>query len=516
MINVKTIRRLSAALAVLLSSGCMMTGPDYSTPDADIADAWHAADPIVKTGAVSADWWQAFNDPTLNGLIDNAYQQNLPLRIAGLRVLEARAVRGIAAGQFWLQVQEINSRSTAIGLSNEFQTGGAGSLPKRHYKDFSLGFDAVWELDFWGRFRRGVESADANLQATVGDYDNILVTLIADVAATYVEIRAFEERIALAQSNITLQKETLAITETRLKNGVSTELDVLQAKSNLTNTQALVPSLEQGLIQTRNRLSILLGVTPGVLDKQLGAAAKIPSAPAELAVGIPADLLRRRPDIRSAERVAAAQSAQIGIAKTDLLPHFALIGTIGMRANQFDDMFDKQAVTSGVGPGISWSILNYGRIRNNIRVQDARFEALITAYRDTVLRANAEAENALATFLKSRQRVGFLVQSVDAARRSVVLARLQYTNGTVDFVRLLDAETLLVLQQDNLTASRRDVARGLIALYKALGGGWEIRNGKEFVPESTRLRMHDRTNWGDVLSPGYSTGSDLGFERPKD
>jgi outer membrane protein TolC len=291
-----------------------------------------------------------------------------------------------------------------------------------------------------------------------------------------------------------------------------TELDVQQAKSLLGSTQALIPRLQASLRQAKNGLSILLGKLPGEVDQILGESKAIPTVPPEVGVGVPAELLRRRPDIRLAERQLATQSPRIGVAKADLYPHFVLFGSIGIRSSDaaltaagglsgstFSDLWDSDSIEFFGGPAFKWDILNYGRIKNRVRVQDARFQQLVANYQNTVLRAAQEVEDAMAAFLRTQEEAGFLSNSVAAAARSVELSLIQYREGLVDYQRVLDTQRFLAQDQDLLTATTGSVALNLVAIYKALGGGWQIRAGKDFVPDETKAEMRERTGWGKLL-----------------
>jgi len=495
--------RLSLALltATLLFSGCAAVGPDFVKPEAPMSQQWtenKTAESVVKTESADySSWWKGFNDPVLDRLIETAYQENLDLRGAGLRILEARAVLGITVGQQLPQSQEVNGTAAAINSSKNV----ANPVPNRYFSDYQLGFDAAWELDFWGRFRRGVESAEANLNASVADYDSALVTLTAEVARAYVSIRTFDERIRLAEENVKLQQRSLEIADVRFRHGIVTELDVTQAKTLLLNTKALIPLLQMGKHQAENSLAILLGMPPSKIRPLLGEEenVSIPSAPSEVAVGIPADLLRRRPDIRFAELEAAAQCARIGIAKADLFPAISLVGAIGYGSEDISDLFASEAFSGYIGPGISWKILNYGRIKNNVRVQDARFEQALVNYGNAVLKAYQEVEDALVGFVRVGEQAGYLAGGVSASKRSVELSMVQYADGVIDYNRVITVQNSLVTQQDSwVTAKGKDILY-LIALYKALGGGWQIRQSKDFVPEETVNTMRARTDWGTML-----------------
>ncbi|NIL98974.1 MAG: efflux transporter outer membrane subunit [Planctomycetales bacterium] len=467
----------------------LKVGPNYQRPAAHVADQWiDAQDPHVVSRSVDhSHWWTALNDPTLDMLVQLAYQQNLPLRVAALRVMESRAQLGVARGSLFPQQQQAIGEYQRSQISRTTSTSrrftdlppdlGNIGIP-RTTNLWNVGFDAAWELDIWGRFRRNIEAADASLNATVEDYDSVLVTLIGDVAATYVEYRTFETRLKFAQQNIEIQQGSLELAEVRFENGATTELDVQQARSTLANTEAALPALDARRRQAANRLCILLGMPPRDLANLLGDQAPIPEAPAEVVVGIPAELLRRRPDVRRAEREVAAQSARIGVAVADLYPAFNIVGSLTVQSADLRDLFQGSSVAGFLtGPGIRWNILNYGRIRNNIRVQDALFQQAVVNYENAVLLANQEVEDALIEFLRARQRFAALQRAVRATERSVELALTQYRDGAVDFNRVFSLQESLVIQQDNLANTQGDIAISLIRVYKALGGGWQIRLG---------------------------------------
>jgi len=488
------LRALGVALALaLLATGCttgpgewirngFKVGPNYCRPRAPVADQWiDTEDPHVQAQAADyGHWWGVFDDPVLNELVEAAYEQNLPLKIAGMRILEARAQLGRATGDLFPQRQEMFGVFARNELSHNSYPFGQFPLPKWEYDFWSLGLGnslspVSWELDFWGRFRRGIESAEANMNAQIESYDDALVILQAEVAATYIQVRTLEERLALARQNVELQKNTLRITQDRFDQGVVSELDVQQARSVLGATESLIPVLQMGRRKAQNRLCTLMGMPPRDLEAELGGPGATPTTPPEVAVGIPAELLRRRPDVRRAEREAAAQCARIGIAESELYPHFSISGYIAFDAENFADVFDWDSIAGHVGPSFRWNILNYGRILNDVRVQEARFSQAVLNYQETVLRANEEAENAITFYLREQARVKSLDQSTAATARAVELANIQYEQGLIDFQRVLDSQRALVLQQDTLAESRGNVALNLIGLYKALGGGWEMR-----------------------------------------
>jgi NodT family efflux transporter outer membrane factor (OMF) lipoprotein len=489
-----------------LVGGCTTVGPDFETPESDVAEGWlETEDQRISSRAGDNDeWWKAFNDPVLESLIQQAAEQNKTLQIAGLRVFEARANLGIAAGSMYPQVQQAGGSVGRVQISENADP--ISNLPDSiaqsvdtSFGNYRLGFDASWELDFWGRFSRTVESADANMAATLASYDDVLVTLFGEVAGAYVLLRTFEEQLAVAESNVAIQQRSLEISETRNRNQLTTELDPQIARAFLRDTQALVPPLTAAIRKVKNALCLLLGKPPGALDAELSAGAAIPVPPTEVTIGIPAELLRRRPDIRRAEALAASQSARIGIAKAEMYPAFSLLGNVGLAANKGSDLFDSDSLR-GLGlVGFRWNILNYGRIRNLVRVEDARFQQLIVNYQNTVLRAAREVEDSTANFIAAQEEAVFLEDGAIASQRAVDLSLIQYRDGTADYTRVLDAQRFLLLQQSGLTRARGKAAGSVVALYKALGGGWEQRNLDSLVSDETKNTMRERSNWGALL-----------------
>jgi NodT family efflux transporter outer membrane factor (OMF) lipoprotein len=499
-------RSLASLLAAtLLLGGCTALGPDFVKPEVVEEESWLDENKeISSTTPQQNEWWKLFNDPVLNTLIEKAYNQNLPLQVAGLRIYEARAQLGIATGLQYPQTQVAGGSATANRLSEN--SPNFIPLADESFINYQAGFDAAWELDFWGRYRRGIESADANVSATVADYDNALVSLTAEVARVYVNIRILEERLTIAYNNIELQQKSLRIATVRYTNGATTELDVQQAKTNLAITRAQVPVLTRQLRQAKNALSVLMGMPPAELSGMLGGPGTIPVAPDQVAVGIPAELLRRRPDVRQAELQAASQSALIGVAETDLYPSFSLLGSIGFQTSDTgnssaNDLFNSDSLGYSVGPAFSWNILNYGRLRNNVRIQDARYQQTIVNYQNTVLTAYQEVEDAMVGFIQAREESGIRAEGTQSAKRSTEISNIQYREGSVDFQRVIDSERTLVTQQDLWTQARGDISLNLIAMYKALGGGWELREGQDFISGENRKAMEERTNWGDLLQP---------------
>ncbi len=488
-----------------------MVGPDTVQPKAPVPEKWIESDDArIATEPIDyTQWWEVFHDETLNELIETAYKQNLTLQIAGIRILEARAQLGIAVGELYPQTQQARGETSRNRIS-ENQANTSPGLDKSYW-DYSTGFDAAWELDFWGKFRRAVEAGVANLEASIADYDTFLVSLLAEVAQTYVSIRTTEQRLAFAEDNAAIQKESLRIATARFKGGLVTELDVTQARTLLETTLATIPSFLADLRTAKNSLAILLGLMPHEVDALLVTVKPIPSVPPKVLVDIPADLLRRRPDIQLAELQIATQSPLIGVAQADLYPRFTLLGSIGLRSSDssqtkagdsgFSDMFESDSFELFAGPSIEWNLFNYGRIKNRVRVEDARLEQLIVNYKDTVLKAYQEVEDALVGFLRRQEEEGFLVNSVKASRRSVELSQQQYLEGLVDYQRVLDAQRSLSELEDGLSIVTGSVATNLIAIYKALGGGWQIREGQDFVAAEYIEAMRNRTDWGRLLSP---------------
>ncbi len=511
--------RAGAMAALLAAAGCQSVGPDYTPPAAVTADSWLAGSPVSASSA-EAQWWKVFKDPILDGLIEQAASGNLNLKIAGLRVIEARALRGIAAGQFFPQVQSLQG---TVG-DRQLSVNSPAAIGDRSYADADIRLQAAWEMDFWGKFRRNLEATDAQMQAAVGDYDSVMVALIGDVATNYVIIRSLQERVAIAEANGSLQEATLELTNLRFKAGKVSELDVTTARATLANTQARVPDLRNSLRSAKLALALLLGKRPEAFEELFNTNAFTPEAPTSIAAGVPADLLRRRPDIRAAERAIAVASARIGVATADLYPSISITGNTGFAAASLDnarnskmsDIFSADSFTGFIGLSINWPIFNYGRIENNIRASDARFEQALANYQQRVLTAASEVESNLYALLQREKQAASLTESVNAARRSEELAQIQYRNGAADFIRLNDAQSTLFERQETLVATKALAALAAINTYRALGGGWEIRGGSEFVDQDTAERMKARTNWGDVLRSDYTSGKDMFIARPGD
>ncbi|MCS6852323.1 MAG: efflux transporter outer membrane subunit [Gemmataceae bacterium] len=472
----------AGALAVL--AGCtplrdyvrngFKVGPNYARPPAPVADHWIDADDVRVRSVPTDDshWWQVFNDPVLDALVRTAYEQNLTLKEAGYRVLERRALLGIATGRLFPQEQFMNGSYNRVALST--QVANRQFIAEAFYNQWNYGFGLAWELDFWGRFRRTIEAARAELNASVEDYDQVLVTLVADVASEYVTLRTLQQRLVYARQNVALQRESLKIAQARFKSGQASEVDVNQAQSDVSTTESRVEELEILHREANNRLCVLLGIPPEELRPSLGER-PIPTAPPEVALGIPADLLRRRPDVRRVERQLAAQCARIGVADSLLYPHLSITGSFGWSAQEFADLFTSQAFRGIFAPGFNWNLFNYGRLLNLVRAEDARFQELVAKYQNTVLTANAEVEDGIVNFLRAQRKARLLREAADAELRAVREAITQYRNGLVDFNRVALIQERLVQRQDLLAQAEGEVAQGLIQIYRALGGGWQMR-----------------------------------------
>lgn len=467
---------LLMGFVTIMLSGCIAVGPDYKTPDLPAPADWSRSLEGGVTAATPdsealAQWWSALSDPDLSNLIERATAGNLDLKTAQARVREARARRGVAqAGLF----PTLNAGGSA--------TRGRGSeqLSRGEIQDlYRLGFDASWELDIFGRVRRSIEAAQGDLEASEADYHDVLVSLVAEVALNYVEARTLQTQLAVAEENLKSQQETLQLTQWRFEAGLVSRLDVEQARGNLESTRAQLPKLRSGIEEAKNRLAVLLGAFPGALEGQLGPRKPIPEAPAEVTIGVPAETLRRRPDVRRAERQLAAQTARIGVATADLYPTFSLPGSIGLEALTTHNFFDTANRAWSVAGSFAWTIFKGGAIRQNIEVQNALQEQALNQYEGTIRTALEEVENALVAYAEEQNRKQALTEATDAAQKSADLARNQYASGLIDFQSVLDAERSLLTFQDQLAQSRGQVTSNLISLYKALGGGWTAMMGAQ-------------------------------------
>jgi NodT family efflux transporter outer membrane factor (OMF) lipoprotein len=458
------------ALSGLLA-GCAV-GPDYVPPATRAPDLW-AQDlgrGLVDGKADLRTWWTALDDPELDRLIERATAGNLDIRQAVARIREARANLGIAGGELYPSVDGIGSAERSR-VSNKV----AGQVaPPQHRTDtlYTVGLDATWEIDFWGRIRRNIESADASIGASIEDYRDTLVVLYAEVARNYVEVRTLQTRIQSALDNVRAQRSSLQLTIDRNRAGLAPDLDVRQAQLNLATTEAFVPTLRSALAQAIDRLAVLLGEYPNSLKDEFAEAAPIPQPPEDIMIGVPSDMIRQRPDIRSAERQLAAQTAQIGVATAELYPQFTLSGSFAFESFSFDNWIEKQARSFSFGPAFRWNLFDAGRIRSNIEAQDALTEQALVGYEQTVLSAAEEVENAIAAYVQEQDRLEALRRSVVAARQSVALVETLYRTGLTDFQNVLDTQRSQFQQEDAQAESAGLVTQNLIQIYRALGGGW--------------------------------------------
>ncbi len=407
------------------------------------------------------------------------------------------------------------SAATPLALKN---------AKNNHFWTDALAGQAAWELDFWGKFRRGVESADAAYLASIASYDQVLVSLLGDVAATYIGIRTTEALIGIAHENIRKQEDSLKIAQAKFNAGGASELDVFQAKQVLEETQSAIPQLDIQLAQGRNALCVLLGIPPQQLGSLLARSRGIPTPPRMIAVGIPADLVRRLPNIRAAELAALAQSAKIGVAESELFPAISITGTFGGSAStanghNLGQAFTSKGIAYAAGPAFQWNILNSGQITNNVRLQDATLQQLLFDYQNAVLAAEQQVDNGIATFVYSRTQAEYLRRSAADANSSLIAAKAQFQSGLKTFTDVLIAEQNLFGAQTAWVVARGNVSLGATTIYRSLGGGWQIREDSEFVPPATVAQLRARTDWGVLLpppgqpqppTPGLPTPADLG------
>jgi len=481
--NKRLKKKLTCALnlaAFWMFFGCAAVGPDYVKPEMETPVQWQTE---LRDGLRSqpmdpetlAKWWQTFDDPVLTVLIEEAVNSNLDVRSAAARLREARARRGISGADRFPTIDASGS-ATRTRSSESIGTGIEQDL-------YNVGFDASWEIDLFGGVRRSVEKADANVAASQEELHDVLVSITAEIALNYVEVRSYQTRLSIAQANRDAQAETFQLVQNRYDAGLAAQLELEQARYNLESTRAEIPSLNTALEQAKNRLALLLGRQPGVLPQEVTERRPIPVTPVEIAVGVPADTLRRRPDVRQAEWELAAQTASIGVATAELYPKFSLFGSIGLESLSSDDLFNTRNRTYSFGPSFSWRIFDTGRVRQQIEVETALQEQALIAYEAAILTALEDVENALVAYADEQVRRGALVQASAAAERAVTQARNQYRAGLSDFQNVLDSQRSLLSYQDQLAASDGTVTSNLVRLYKALGGGWEAMNGAPLTIE---------------------------------
>lgn len=466
---------LLGSIVGLALAGCKV-GPDYKAPEMAMPGSFS------ESGASSNDpvgdlsrWWTVFGDPSLDSLIARSLDGNIDLQIAAARIREARANRGVVASAWYPDVEASGSYRHARSSRNSV-TGGAGDFGfKRDVDSFIGGFDAAWELDVFGGTARAVESADAQIQSAVEARRDVMVILVAEIAANYIDLRGAQREIITTRSNLKTQQDTLELTRQRAKAGIVSDLDVARSEAQVATTAATIPTLEQRVRQDMHRLAVLLGRDPLSLVEELNPAGSNPATTVPVVpVGIPSELLRRRPDIRRAERNLAAATADIGVATADLFPRFSLNGSFGWSSELPKNFFNEQSIFWGFGPSVRLPIFNAGRIRSNIDATDARAQQALSIYEQTVLVALQDVEDALVAYEKEQARREELQRAVDSNRRAVSLSQELNNRGLVDFLSVLDAQRALFVTEALLVESDARISINLVSLYKALGGGWEM------------------------------------------
>lgn len=508
-----SLRILALAGAAATLGGCTTVGPDFERPRVPWLSGWSggsletlAADLRRPRNGSLPQWWHNFNDPVLDQLVAEAQRVNPNVRIAGLRIMEARAQLGIADSTRYPQVQQATAQVLGVG---EQRSSGRDTSAWTANVGFSLG----WEIDFWGKFRRSIESADAAYLASIAQYDDIQVLMAAQVAGLYCTIRTVELRLRISRENAELQKRSLQITELHFKSGNESELDVQQAKAQYLGTLSTVPPLEIALRQAQNALSILLARPPGPLPEMEEGKERIPQAGLDVIVDMPAQLLRRRPDVRAVEMQLAAQSALIGVSVADLYPSISLLGALGLSGSTLEGA--SRVLSGTIGPSLVWNVFDHGRLTNTVLVQDARFQQLYEQYQNTVLQAARDVDDASVGFTKTGEQIVLLADAVKAAQRSLEIADRQYNEGLVDFQRVLDSQRTLFSEQDQLVASRGSQSQSLITLYKAMGGGWEAARSRPVLDDATQEAMGRRSDWKGLLAAPLPAPGDAVLPPPE-
>jgi NodT family efflux transporter outer membrane factor (OMF) lipoprotein len=483
-------------------AACTNLGPDYQEPDVAWLAGWETdlyGQALTAAPDQSQDlgfWWQAFNDPVLNELIDIARRENPSLRIAGLSILESKALLGIATGARYPQVQRANGSWTRV---DSWPTEGDNSGDHSDLNTYDVGFDVGWEVDFWGRYRRGIESADAAFFASITNQQNVQVLLAAQVEEAYYAYRTTARQIEIARENAALQQRSLEITTKLFESGQSAELDVQQALTQYLATVSAIPDLEIALKQIENSLCVLLGRSPGDLPEIASVPPRLPELNPLFIDDFAASLLMRRPDVRTAAWGVAAQSAQIGVARADLYPSISLFGTIGWSGSSVNGT--DATLTSGVGPAFTWNLFNYGRIENNVRLQDARLQQAIEGYQLTVLAAASEIDSAAISVVKTKDQQALLADALQAAERSLALSTKRYQEGYSDFQRVLTAQQSRAARSASYVANQGAHISSVISFYKALGGGWQPADSDDLIP-GVQGRQNDERSRSEAREPG--------------
>ncbi|MCB1690257.1 MAG: TolC family protein [Halioglobus sp.] len=513
------------AVLIVLVAGCTTVGPNFTPPaEPQLPTQWSAEEVASETREIGA-WWELFNDPVLSRLIEQGAQQNLAIAAAGLRIVQARAALGISDALVFPQQQQVNGNFSGLYRNEDWFKSAGASL------------DVGWEMDIWGKYARGIESSEASLYASIASYHDVLVSISAEIARNYINYRTAEERMYLSRQNIAIQQRVVEMTQVQFDAGNVSELDVQQAKAQLYGTQSALPALNLARLQARNAIAVLLGTIPEEiepllhmasdrkipdLDKRIGETtgsgdtaanyekySVIPRAP-EPRNPVAAQVVMRRPDLQVAELQARAQSARIGLAEADLYPQFFLFGSVGVsqtvRSSNSFDLSD--SVTATVGPGLSWNIFQYGRIKNRVRVEDALFQESLANYNQSVLDAVREVSDSLEGYYNNVEKSKFDFGAVEASIRAFNISFNQYNNGLVSYERLLSTVETMTLREDAYAQTRGNIANQVVSLYKALGGGWEPFEGQPVVSPETVKQMESRTDWGDYLEPQVLSGED--------
>ena len=462
-----------AVILLLISTGCRV-GPDYKKPDVNMPVEFVSTLPNVEVG-ISGDlsmWWKNLDDPVLDSLVDKVMQGNLDLKVAGDRIAQAQAVRSIISSS---DKPAIDVEGSAMRESYSLNSLFGPFLPNRRNNDYIGAFDASWELDLFGRTARSVEAAEADIDAEKENRRAVMVAMSAGVAKQYILLRQLQKQIEVANNNIQIQQSTLDVVKHRFEAGMVNELVLQQAEAQLEVTLAVLPKLDTALKQAIHRIGILTGQEPRALEKQLMVNGEIPAIKPMIPIGLPSELLTRRPDIRQAERNLAAATANIGVATADLFPRFSLTGALGQESTNTGSFADSESRTWSLASGFSWPVLDWGKIRANIRLQDAKQQQALNIYTKTILIALEDVENALVAYGNEQQRLRFLEAGTEANRKSVEMATQRYQKGLVDFLNVLDAQRQLYQSEDAMIVSRGQLALSLIALYESLGGGWNMQ-----------------------------------------
>ena len=457
-------------------AGCTV-GPDYHQPTDHAPDAWSSpvAGGLTDSAAEAASWWSSFNDAELNSLIERAVKANLDLRVSEARLRQARAVRGRSVADFGPTVDTPASFARQLQSKNQ-PLIGALPLPANfpfEYDVYNAGFDAAWEIDLFGGKRRALEATTAEWQGAADSRNDVMLTLLAEVARNYVELRGGQRRREIAVRDRTLQEEAVELTRARFQSGVTNELDVTRAAALLAATQAAIPPLDTAVRKSMYAIAVLLGQQPGELVAELSSAAPVPPAPPEIPIGLPSDLLRRRPDVRQAERQLAAETARIGVAEAEWFPKISLTGDVGAESISASKWFVPGSLFWSLGPSVQWRILDFGRVRAEVKAQTAVQEAALATYEKVALTSLQEAENAVVAYAQEQNRHTALAVEVSENRRSLAMADALYAKGLVNYLDVLDARRSFYQSDDELAVSDQAISIDLVTLYKALGGGWE-------------------------------------------